>query len=171
MAREVLQGYQGSYESFYNKGMAAKLGLTDSREGDDRLFSSLFATMEGQVDFTNFFRGLCDFDESVDKPPLRDQFIQREKFDLWCIDYRQRLVAESSNREKRRASMLACNPHYILRNYLVHKAIVSAQKGDYSEVVELQRVLQTPFVEQAGMSAYTDPPPDWARGLELSCSS
>jgi len=31
--------------------------------------------------------------------------------------------------------------------------------------------LANPFVEQAGKKAYTQPAPDWAKGLSLSCSS
>ena len=40
-----------------------------------------------------------------------------------------------------------------------------------SEVQRLLKVLQRPFDEQAGAELYAALPPDWARQLEVSCSS
>ena len=67
--------------------------------------------------------------------------------------------------------MLAINPKYILRNHLAETAIRSARAGDYSEVRRLHRVLQSPFSEQPQNEHYAQLPPDWACGLEISCSS
>ena len=98
-------------------------------------------------------------------------FIQRQKFDYWSQDYAARLKGESSNREGRRQQMLATNAKYVLRNYLVHQAIIKAEKGNYSEVKTLLHILQNPFDEQPEFESYADEPPDWAKTLELSCSS
>jgi uncharacterized protein YdiU (UPF0061 family) len=67
--------------------------------------------------------------------------------------------------------MLAVNPRYILRNYLAQQAIERAEEGDFSEVETLQALLQKPFDEQSGLADYAAEPPDWARHLDLSCSS
>jgi uncharacterized protein YdiU (UPF0061 family) len=67
--------------------------------------------------------------------------------------------------------MRLVNPKYVLRNYMVQTAIVKAEKKDYSEVDKLLRLLTSPFEEQPGMESYAQEPPDWAKTLELSCSS
>jgi uncharacterized protein YdiU (UPF0061 family) len=169
-AKQLLEAYQSIYQAYYQQGMAAKLGI-HFEKGDEALFASLFEMMQGQVDFTNFFRGLCDFDESGKNDALRDMFIQREKFDHWGEDYSARLARESSARDHRRQGMLAINPKYVLRNYLVHQSIIQAEKGNYAEVETLLRLLQNPFDEQAEFESYADEPPEWAKILELSCSS
>lgn len=169
-AKLLLEAYQPAYQAYYEQGMAAKLGL-GFETGDDALFSSLFDAMQGEVDFTLFFRALCYFDEVGKNDTLRNLFIQRDKFDYWCEDYSARLKRESTGRENRRQQMLATNPKYVLRNYLLQQAITRAEKGDYAEVETLLHILQNPFDEQLEFDSYADEPPEWARTLQLSCSS
>jgi uncharacterized protein YdiU (UPF0061 family) len=63
------------------------------------------------------------------------------------------------------------NPRYVLRNWLAQVAIDKAHRGDFSEVNRLLDLLRDPFTERAGWEEYTRPAPDWARHLEVSCSS
>lgn len=63
------------------------------------------------------------------------------------------------------------NPKYVLRNHLAEVAIRHAREGDYSEVVRLLEVLERPYDEQPADAGYAGPAPDWAAGLQLSCSS
>jgi uncharacterized protein YdiU (UPF0061 family) len=151
--------------------MAAKLGLQAFREGDEGLFARLFDLMEGQVDFTNCFRALSHLDLESDGEILRDSFPNRSGFDAWLTEYRQRLQAEATNPDARRKQMLAINPKYILRNYLGQQSIMAAEKGDFGAVETLHAVLQSPFDEQPAHEEYADDPPDWARHIDLSCSS
>ena len=67
--------------------------------------------------------------------------------------------------------MLAANPKYVLRNWLAEKAIRLANKKDFSEVRRLLTCLRKPYDEQSEFEEYAALPPDWARGLEVSCSS
>jgi uncharacterized protein YdiU (UPF0061 family) len=170
-AKEKLSEYQPLYSQYYELGMRKKLGLREDREGDRELSTTLFNTMEGQVDFTNFFRGLCAFDETGENHFLRDCFGETIRFDQWVEDYSARLKLESCDRMDRQARMRLANPKYILRNYLVQTAIAKAENKDYSEVDNLLRLLTVPFDEQPGMESYAQEPPDWAKTLELSCSS
>jgi uncharacterized protein YdiU (UPF0061 family) len=170
-AKEKLATYQALYDRYYEAGMLKKLGLRESRKEDDKLFTELFNAMEGQVDFTNFFRALCSFDQAGDNHILRDTFIDRIRFDQWADSYSQRLKSESGDPIDRQAAMRLVNPKYVLRNYLVQTAIVKAENGDYSEVDNLLRLLTRPFDEQPEMETYAQDPPDWAKTLELSCSS
>ncbi|MFX4227458.1 MAG: hypothetical protein ACFHHU_06145 [Porticoccaceae bacterium] len=50
-------------------------------------------------------------------------------------------------------------------------AIEKAQKGDYSEVDRLMRILQSPFDEHPDAEEYFAEPPNWASQLSVSCSS
>ncbi len=170
-AKQLLADYQPAYLACYYQGMVSKLGLQAFCEGDEELISNLFEVMEGQVDFTNFFRALSDFDIAGDDHLLRDMFVERERFDRWYDEYQGRIKSEALEQEFRSQQMLATNPRFILRNYLAQQAIVRAESGDYSEVETLLKLLQKPFDDQAGLAEYAAEPPDWARHIDLSCSS
>ena len=171
-AKQLLADYQPAYLAHYYQGMAAKLGLQSFREGDEMLISSLFALMEKSVDFTNFFRRLSEIGQTEDKDnELRDMFIDREGFTAWYHDYLARQESDKSAAEMRQRQMLAVNPKFILRNYLAQQAIERAEQGDFSEVEALHDLLQQPFDEQPERADYAAEPPDWARHIDLSCSS
>jgi uncharacterized protein YdiU (UPF0061 family) len=60
----------------------------------------------------------------------------------------------------------------VLRNYLAQVAIEKATgEKDYGEIDRLQRVLRRPFDEQPEMASYAAPAPEWARDIQVSCSS
>ena len=64
------------------------------------------------------------------------------------------------------------NPKYILRNYLAEVAIREAEDlKKYDEIDVLFRLLKKPFDLHNGYDSYDSEPPDWAKNLELSCSS
>ncbi len=171
-AKQLLAEYQPAYLAHYYQGMAAKLGLQSFREGDEKLISSLFALMEKAVDFTNFFRRLSEVGQTADGDGgLADMFIDRAGFAAWYQDYLARLETENSAVESRRRQMLAVNPKFILRNYLAQQVIESAEQGDFSELETLHDLLQKPFDEQPELAHYAAEPPDWARHIDLSCSS
>ncbi len=152
----------------------AKLGLHVNEAHDVALTEKLLEIMAAsRVDFPVFFRrlsGLKQEDPSGDAP-LRDLFIDRSAFDAWSVEYRQRLRMEQSQDEARRQAMNRVNPKYVLRNYLAQAAIDKARQKDFSEVQRLLDILQHPFDEQEENAAYAALPPDWAAGIEVSCSS
>ena len=69
------------------------------------------------------------------------------------------------------ARMLATNPKYVLRNHLGEQAIRLARNKDFSEVGLLRKLLATPCDEQPQYEDRAGFPPDWAAGIEISCSS
>ena len=170
-AKEKLSEYQNLYTHYYEAGMRNKLGLKEEKEGDADLFGALFNAMEGQVDFTNFFRALSEFDESAENDFLRDTFIQRIRFDQWASNYSARLESEGLDQTDRMAGMQSVNPKYVLRNYMAQTAITKAESKDYSEIENLLNLLEKPYDEQGDIESYADEPPDWERTLDLSCSS
>jgi uncharacterized protein YdiU (UPF0061 family) len=170
----ALAGFEATYEQRYAELMRAKLGLTTIQAGDDALLEALFAILQANhVDFTLFFRRLSQLqlDNVSADAALRDLIIERPAFDAWAGQYRQRLRAEGSQDDARALAMNAVNPKYVLRNYLAQNAIERAADKDFSEVARLLEILRRPFDEQPQHQRYAELPPDWAAGLEVSCSS
>jgi uncharacterized protein YdiU (UPF0061 family) len=170
----ALADYEAVFSEKWGSLMQAKLGLRTSGEHDADLIEALLDLMQkNHADYTLFFRRLCDL--QIDHPehdaPLRDLFLEPAAFDAWASDYRQRLQQEHSQDGARQLTMRACNPKYILRNYLAQQAIEKAHFGDFSEVQQLLKLLEHPFDEQPELAHYAALPPDWANGLEVSCSS
>ena len=174
LLREALENFPKVYAKTWQALFRAKLGLEEAHEGDVGLVERLMQAMhDSKVDFTSFFRQLGNVQQDH-KPAdisLRDQFIDRESIDLWFGDYLYRLKLESSVDSKRKLQMDAVNPKYILRNHLAQSAIEQAQRGDYSEVGRLLRILSKPYDEQDEFGDYSLAPPDDIQKIEVSCSS
>lgn len=171
----ALERYEGAYLQAYVSHMRAKLGLAQTMADDDTLISDLLGLLgEHGTDFTIFFRALGSFATSANaaNDGVRDLMLNRPAFDAWSARYAARLMAESSVDADRRSRMNRVNPKYVLRNHLAQVAIEKAETGkDFSEIDRLLRLLQRPFDEQPAFEAYASAPPDWAKEIEVSCSS
>ena len=173
-AMAALDEYEPIFIENYYRQMREKLGLTGEREEDSELITDLFGIMQNnQIDYTGFFRRLCDFDSSAKAKNslLQGMFLDPASFDDWAADYRKRLAGESSDDAARSARMKKVNPKFVLRNHVAQAVIEQAQNGDYAEIDELLRILQNPFDEHAGMEKYAEPPPEGAKKIVVSCSS
>lgn len=78
----------------------------------------------------------------------------RESWNKWLDKYRDRLREEEKDvqdltklAEERVTAMNSSNPRFILRNYIAQNAIAAAEKGDYSEVQNVLRLLESPYSE------------------------
>jgi uncharacterized protein YdiU (UPF0061 family) len=171
---DALSIFKPAFEAKMHALWRAKLGLSTEQTGDTALIEQLLTVMaRNRVDFPFFFRQLSSIaaaDAGRDEP-LSNLFVDRAAFDAWMADYRKRLIAENSQDPARKRAMDQVNPKYVLRNYLAQVAIEKAQSSDFSEVKTLLQVLQRPFDEQPEYQAYAALPPDWAAGIEVSCSS
>src|SRR3989454_9059937 len=103
---EAIKAGLGAYEAVcaehYAGLMRAKLGLRESRPGDDTLLRDLLELMrESGADYTNVFRALCGFKRAPEarNETIRDYFVDREAFDKWAEGYKVRLRAEGSRGE------------------------------------------------------------------------
>jgi uncharacterized protein YdiU (UPF0061 family) len=176
-AHAALDPFRTRYAEAFFRRYRDKLGLrklgADDKD-DEPLLTELFRLLHAQrVDYTLFWRNLARIsstDGSRDAP-VRDLFLDRAGWDAWAETYRARLRAEGSDDAARAAAMLAVNPKYVLRNHLAETAIRHARDKDFSEVDRLLAVLSRPFDEQPEAERYAALPPDWAAGLEVSCSS
>lgn len=165
-----LERYENLFITAYRQRMVAKFGLPEWKEGDDELIDGWWRALHEQsADFTLSFRYLAQIDH--DEEPLRSLFSDTTRLDEWLQTYRQRLQDNPIDAQSRASQMNRVNPLYVLRNYLAEEAIQAAAKGDMSVIDALMQVLRDPYTEQPGMAHYAEPPPDWGRELEVSCSS
>jgi uncharacterized protein YdiU (UPF0061 family) len=172
--RAALAPYEGEFGAAIQQRLRAKLGLRDARDGDAQLIDELLELMSSaQADYTITMRRLCGFDSAATalNAPVRDLFVDRPAFDAWAGRYRARLAQEQSDDAERSVRMKSVNPKFILRNHLAEQAIRAASQGDFSPTERLLQVLEHPYDEQPGQEALAGFPPDWARQLEISCSS
>lgn len=166
LLREALSGYEAAFGDAMLARLRAKLGLASIRDDDAALIDDLLGLMaQDRCDYTITWRALGRLDSA------RDHFIDREAFDAWAGRYRARLAAENSDDAERAARMNRVNPKYVLRNHLAENAIRRSREGDHGEVQRLLKVLSRPFDEQPESASDAALPPDWARQLEVSCSS
>ena len=179
-AREAVDvTYGPAFENTFERLLRAKLGLRAGLDSDEAFIGETFGLLQEQrPDFTLFFRALSRLPAAVDPEkqakidaPLRDLFIDRAAADAWLARWRARLAQTPWPDAERQSAMLASNPKYVLRNWLAEVAIRKAKEKDFSEVANLLRCLRNPFAEQPEFEHYAALPPDWARGLEVSCSS
>jgi len=172
--KAMLESYQPQFDAEFLRLMRGKLGLQEEQMEDDGLIRDLLSLLEeSHADYTILFRELGSFSsaEGAGNDQLREQFLNRERFDEWAIRYRDRLRGEGSRDDERRGRMNRVNPKYVLRNYLAQVAIEKAQQKDFSEIDRLFTLLQNPYSDQPGMEGYAAPPPNWGKHLAVSCSS
>lgn len=169
--RAVLDRYEAIFTKAFHARMAAKIGITDWRPEDEALLDDLLRLMHGQgADFTLSFRRLSEAVRGRPQPFL-DLFMDREAANSWLARLHERHAAEEGAPQARADAMDRVNPLYVLRNHLAEQAIRAAQAGDPSEIDRLWHLLRDPFAERPGHEAYAALPPDWAAGIEVSCSS
>ncbi len=170
----ALESYRGTYESAADALTRAKFGVTAAMDGDAGLFSDFFALLqESAADHTNSFRALSRYElHSRDaRDPLHQAIAPHDRLDAWLAQYSARLAREGATDADRHPRMLATNPKFVLRNWLAQDAINNAQTRNYDRIEEIRQVLRTPFNEHPEREAWAAAPPEWARGLEVSCSS
>jgi uncharacterized protein YdiU (UPF0061 family) len=168
----ILQEYESSLLTEYGQIMRAKCGLEINHADNSALINEWLDMLATEhLDYTLLFRQLCDFDPASHDTTLRDQFIDRARFEQWALLLEQTIAQQQWSKTERRLSMLAHNPKVILRNYLAQQAIDNAEQGDFSLFEELLAALSQPFDECPEHDRFSAPPPDWGKKLEISCSS
>ena len=173
-ASQAIQDYPTVFGRAYVARMAAKFGLTPGSDTIGLMLDALSLLAANHVDYTIFFRALGNFDSAPDAPntALRDRFLDRPAFDAWAQRYAAALRHAGVPDAERRQAMHAVNPKYILRNHLAETAIRrAADQRDFSEVTRLHTLLTRPYDDQPEFDTYAAEPPDWARKIEVSCSS
>lgn len=148
---DIRKGFSAVMREKLENMWAAKLGLQTFNYD---LFSELIALMaKTQVDYTVFFRELSKLPESVlcfEKSfykELTDSLDQ--DWARWLETWRAQLDNEGRGLELVTEEMLAVNPKYTWREWLVAPAYQQAMQGDFTLIYELQAVLTNPYDEQS----------------------
>ncbi len=161
-ATEVLGSFPGRFRHAYQTGMRRKLGLAESREGDDELVEDLLKRMAlGRADFTLTFRRLSELGDEPSEADARvsNLFDDPSAFGEWVVRWRQRVANESRCADERRADMRSVNPAFVPRNHRVEEVIVAAtKKGDFGPFKTLLDVLASPYEDQPTREKYAAPP-------------
>ncbi len=169
-ALAALESYKTVFPEALQARMRLKLGLPDLQSDDAGLIESAFKLLaSNKVDYTIFWQRLCAFTPQSGHEPVRDLFFDGESFNAWALQYSERVT--HINKGLRADLMLKNNPKFVLRNHLSEEAIRAAKLKDFSKVNTLLNLLQAPFDEHPGHDSDAGFPPDWAAGIEISCSS
>ena len=170
LAIAALESYKTVFPVAFERGMRAKLGLLDVQTDDRALIENTLKLLAKEsVDFTIFWRRLSQYMAGASVDTVRDLFLDQAAFDTWLLQYSERTMHVL--RGPIADLMLKTNPKYVLRNHLGEEAIRAAKLKDFSVVRDLLAVLERPFDEHPAFEAWAGFPPDWASGIEISCSS
>ena len=170
LALAALEPYKSIFPAALESKMLAKLGLNEANADNKALIESTFKLLAAnKVDYTIFWRTLNNFTPQSGHEPLRDLFFDRESFNAWALQYSELLT--HVNFGLRANLMRKNNPKYVLRNHLGELAIRAAKLKDFGPLHTLSGLLQAPFDEHPVHNALAGSPPDWASGIEISCSS
>lgn len=168
--QEALEKFGEIYSGYYMGFMRKKLGFATEDDDDISVLRWLFGIMQQEsIDYNYFFRVLSRYDG--DKTALLALCELEEPLSEWLDHYDKRLEKESSVADERRKQMLATNPKYVLKNYILQYAIDKAERGDFSGVEELLTLARAPFDEHERFESFAKPSPGSVKNLKLSCSS
>ena len=161
LATDRLEAFGPKFEAAHARVLHDKLGLTREREDDLALAADLLARLAAnEVDFTLFFRRLCDAaaDPAADRS-VASLFTTPGAFHDWAEGWRRRLAEEDVAPEARAAGMRRANPAFIPRNHRVEEVIEAAvERDDFGPFEALVAVLARPYDDQPEAVHLAEPP-------------
>ena len=143
---EIMHGFTKCMDEEIQIMWSKKLGI---KIYDENLIKNLFNLMiTTQVDYTKFFRNLSnipnnvnDLKDSFYKPPTNEL---ESSWNIWIKSWKS-CLDKSFELKDISNSMLQINPKYTWREWLVVSAYEKAEKGDYSELKDLQNLFKDPY--------------------------
>lgn len=168
--REQLAHFEQDFLEAYQGNLVRKFGLRSWQEGDDVIVDEWWRLLHSQgADFTLSFRRLAGALDEAE--PFLELFSDRDAAQAWLNGYRDRVQRDARPDAERCAQMQQVNPVYVLRNHLAEVAIRAAENDDAGEIDTLLMLLRDPYSEKPGYESYAAQAPEWARKLQVSCSS
>jgi len=177
LAQERLARFAGAFEAAYTAVMRRKLGLAerdDEREGDRALVADLLERMANdRVDYTLFFRRLCDSAESEAADARAAALFANEgAFRSWAELWRERLAHEDVAPSARAAAMRRHNPMFVPRNHRVEEVIAAAvERADLAPFEVLLDVVTRPYDERPELARFAEPPNEDERVHATFCGT
>jgi uncharacterized protein YdiU (UPF0061 family) len=164
---EILKTYESIFQNKLAELYRKKLGFTKLRNDDALLIQGLLDIMESEkLDYTNTFRNLTQAVTEVKTNELDSDVAMS-----WIKSFQERHSKESISLPEKLLLMNANNPKYILRNYMAQEAIEAAENSDFSALETLIEVISSPYDGLKKFEHFSNRSPDWAKDLEISCSS
>jgi serine/tyrosine/threonine adenylyltransferase len=173
-AQSALGDFAEGFNSAYQAGLRAKLGLFTEQDGDTALAQDLLDAMaKNQADFTLTFRRLSDAArEPATERDVRRLFADPAAYDDWALRWQQRLSNEPQDPATRQAAMRSVNPAFIPRNHRVEAVIEAAvNRDDFASFEELLTVLSKPFEDQPAFAPYAEAPEPHQRVRQTFCGT
>ena len=164
---EILQTYEKIFQSTLAELFRKKLGLEQEQSEDAALIQSLLDIMESEkLDYTNTFRNLTQALTNKITPELESEIAKS-----WINSFQKRHHKESFTLSKKLVLMNNTNPKFILRNYMAQEVIEAAEESNYLELETLIKIITNPFEEHEDFQSFAERSPEWAKDIEISCSS
>jgi serine/tyrosine/threonine adenylyltransferase len=153
LAEAELKQLMPQFETAFETGMAAKLGLAEVREGDAEFIALTLQNMaNAEIDFTSFFSTLNEAVEMNNDTKIILLFSNPDAATKWLETWRNRLNSSSL------ALMKTTNPIYVPRNHRVEEALAAANHDDLKPLHRLLKVLSKPFDKHKGDEELALPP-------------
>ncbi|WKA59216.1 YdiU family protein [Planococcus shenhongbingii] len=167
LAQQVLSDYIKTYYAHWLSEMRAKLGVFNEESADEVLVADLLNLMkEYDADYTNTFRALT-FDQLEDTV-----LFGKLEFTAWTEQWQARLTRQKQSKEQSHELMRNSNPAVIPRNHRVEEALEAAvQKGDYSVMEKLLKVLANPYAHSEEQKEYSTLPPESPDSYQTFCGT
>ena len=165
---KCLEKFEPIFLEHYGQGLCEKMGVPHfHKDSLDCSFAFLRILQAEQLDYTQSFLRL----QNQEYKALRDDCLDTRQFDSFLQQYQA--IREHQNIEELDQNMRKANPHYILRNHMAQKAIELAERGDFSEVDRLFKLLDQPYTQQLDLEVEQDTAPLASDVPEssVSCSS
>ncbi|KAF9406016.1 hypothetical protein HW555_013463, partial [Spodoptera exigua] len=137
-----------------------KLGLDEIKDGDEKFVQDLLEVEPQHLSDKTVLEAKWSLSKLSGVPA----------WDKWVNSYQDRLKKENVTEEERRRRMVAVNPVYIPRNWILEEAIKDAENNDFEKVRFLLKLFKNPYEvnEEAEKRGYSAQPPSWSYGLKLS---
>ena len=174
LAGERLDRFGSTFEHAYLEVMRKKLGLARHEEDDGSLVEGLFTLLAAaRVDYTLFFRRLCDAADASSDSELLALFAENQgPIRGWLDAWRARIAVESDTPAERAASMRRTNPAFIPRNHRVEEAIERAvRNADFAPFETLVQVVTRPYDDQPEYAHLAEPPAPEERVTQTFCGT
>lgn len=154
IAQEHISGFTNIYQSYWQTGMRAKLGIFNEEDEDKILIKDLLEIMKKyHADYTNTFRAF-----SLNKHKETAMFGQPD-FEQWFERWQSRLARQNESKESSQMLMQENNPAVIPRNHRVEEALKAAvEEGDFSVMGNLLQVLSNPYSYSKEQEKFSTPP-------------
>lgn len=159
----IINEIPGLLRRMWQKQFAAKLGISETTDSDEKLITQFLNMMTDQkADFTNSFRYLTD--GSVQKTGLETHI----DYAAWRTLWTDRKREQSTNPDE---VMAKSNPYVIPRNHQIEAMITLAVNGNFDLFHKLNHALSSPFKASPETADLTAPPAATEKVTQTFCGT